>query len=526
MATSLRRIVVDDSDARIVYGPTGWFAADAAKLNTGGNFGPVYNGTSHSTTTDGSALSFAFNGTSVSVGGTIAISTDPTTNVTSPSWKCFVDNVAIANPNPTFPFQENNWQLCDQASLSAGSHVLRIEVRTNGQPFYLDNIFYTPLAGQAYDGAVLEYTNTDSAVSYGSGWRIWGAQNVTQNTGAQVALNFYGTQASLVGYIPTELPHNATTGSYTIDGGTPVNFKLDGLGANSPTVYNVVEMSTGALAPAEHNLVVSYAGDSTKSPLAVGVFYVTHSQPPNVTSSSTPSSGVPSSSASTTPVVTKKNLAGPIAGGIIGSLVVLALVAALFFVWCRKRRHRKAEDLDRTSASPFTSVSSPAATGAISVASSQPQHAQYSYFAVPSDGHQTSAPQQQQPQPFTVYPYTHPVSSGASSSSQGAVLSHAHQPSTSHLSSVDVPSHEVAYPTPIPSHASDSSSSQGAGPGIAGKMRNERLASAALPPTAPLAPLRAGQTVARPTRHEDSGIRLGSNSDVEEMDLPPGYTRD
>jgi hypothetical protein len=106
-----------------------------------------------------------------------------------------VDEIKIDNPNPTFGFAENNWPLCDQAQIASGSHVLKIQVQSKGQPFYLDYILYTPLPTVNYDGAVLEYTNTDPSVSFGSGWRQWGEQNVTQTTGAQVALNFHGEQS-------------------------------------------------------------------------------------------------------------------------------------------------------------------------------------------------------------------------------------------------------------------------------------------------------------------------------------------
>lgn len=63
MSATPRRIVVDDTDPSIQYGPNGWYVADPTKLNGLGNFGPIFNGSSHATTTSGSALSFNFNGT-------------------------------------------------------------------------------------------------------------------------------------------------------------------------------------------------------------------------------------------------------------------------------------------------------------------------------------------------------------------------------------------------------------------------------------------------------------------------------
>ncbi|KAJ7173077.1 hypothetical protein C8R43DRAFT_840649, partial [Mycena crocata] len=342
-ATVLRRIVVDDTDPAIQYGPSGWFVADPAKLNTMGNFGPVYNTTSHGTSTAGSTLSFPFNGTSLSVMGTIALTTDAN-NVTDPTWDCFIDEIKIEKPNPTFQYAENNWLLCDQSPIASGSHVLTIMVQSKGQPFYLDSILYTPLPDAARESAVLEYTNVDPAVSFGSGWRQWGAQNITQTTGAQVALNFHGTSVSLFGYVPTELPHDSTTGSYTIDGGAPVNFALEGLAAQSATQYNALMFATDTLTPATHNLVVAYGGDASKTPLVVSTFYVTDTSVP-FSGTSTSSSPNASSSAdlSTTPVTrTTSTPIGPIIGGTVGCVAILAIIVGLVF-WCRRRRRRNAE---------------------------------------------------------------------------------------------------------------------------------------------------------------------------------------
>ncbi|KAJ6511520.1 hypothetical protein C8R47DRAFT_1191175 [Mycena vitilis] len=559
MSTTLpRRIVVDDTDSAISYGSTGWFVADSTKLNTIGNYGPIYNGTSHTTITN-ATLSFPFNGTSVSVLGTIAITKDAN-NVTDPTWDCFVDQIKIENPNPTFQFGENNWMLCDQSQIASGSHELSIQVSSKGQPFYLDQIAYTPLPSVNYDVAVLEYPNTDPAVSFGTGWQPWGVQNVTQQTGAQVALNFHGTAVTLMGYIPAELPHNATSASYTIDGGAPVAFALKGLSAQSPTVYNSVMFTTGTLTPSTHNLVVTYAGDSSKTPLVVGSFYVTNASTTSTPSStsSTPANS-PSSDASTSNVTTKSSSpVGAIVGGILGCLALLALITGLVF-WCRRRRRREAENVRRTSANPFMTPAAEA--GPVSVAG-----AQYSYAAVPGESHghpYAYAQPETHGSPATAtsgsvveYPYIPPGASTASrshahtaSASSGAFDSslsdanvaggaYPHTPSGSgssgaYDSSANLPTrganvaggaYPFPYPTPVPSDGSVRSR----------KQEQEALASASMsiPSDAPLTPQR--RALPRPIvlhRHEDSGVRLqpappSPMSEPEIVDLPPGYSRD
>ncbi|KAJ7626785.1 hypothetical protein FB45DRAFT_795039, partial [Roridomyces roridus] len=308
MSSAPRRILVDDADSAIQYG-AGWSAADTTKFDTLGNFGPVYGGTTHATSSSGSSLSFKFSGTSMAVFGTIDIAN--TNGVVTPTFSCLVDGVAIPEQNPTFQFPENNWNLCEQTQLSSGTHTLTIIVQTMGQAFYFDYLLYTPTADVDLDGAVLEYMNTDAAVSFQSGWQGWGAQNVTQVNGASVTLNFHGTAVSLIGYVPAELPKTSAGASYTIDGGASTSISLAGLASDSTTtLYTVPILQVTGLSPAAHSLVVTYGGDNTHTPLPVGWFYVTNSvlaaaAPPPPPPSSQPQQQPTSSSATHTATLTK-----------------------------------------------------------------------------------------------------------------------------------------------------------------------------------------------------------------------------
>jgi hypothetical protein len=73
---------------------------------------------------------------------------------------------------------------------------LTIAVKSNGQPFYFDSLVYTPLRDAVFESAVLLYGDGDSAISYGPGWTHDGEQ-VTQETNAQVFLNFHGELAGV-----------------------------------------------------------------------------------------------------------------------------------------------------------------------------------------------------------------------------------------------------------------------------------------------------------------------------------------
>ncbi|KAJ7353426.1 hypothetical protein DFH08DRAFT_856850 [Mycena albidolilacea] len=348
MAT-LRQVLVDDTDPSVQYGPEGWFVADPSKLNLG-NFGPIYNATSHATTSSNSTLSYSFNGTSILVQGTIDTSTDAN-NVTDPTWDCFVDGIKLPPAKPS-QFPENNWPLCQQDTIASGSHVLTIQVKSQGQAFYFDSLVYTPILDAVFPSAVLIYADGDTALNYSSGWKEAGEQ-VTQTQNAQVTLNFHGTSATLIGHIPEQFPPNATSASYTIDGGTPITFPLHGLpSAQSPTQFNSLFFTTPTLSDGFHSLTVTHDGDIDHTPLAVKYFYVTNTTGMSLVQ---PSVSFPGPSAAATSPTSpssssRRSRTGVIAGGVVGGLVLLVLLAVLCF-W---RRKRKTRDLEEAATNPYS----------------------------------------------------------------------------------------------------------------------------------------------------------------------------
>ncbi|KAF7376853.1 hypothetical protein MSAN_00102800 [Mycena sanguinolenta] len=345
----LRRLIVDDTDLDIQYEPNGWFVADPSTL-TAGNYGPIYKESSHATTSNAS-LTFSFNGTEIEVRGTIKISKNSTTNVTDPTWDCFVDGEKISNPDPTFQLPQNNWLLCEQSTLAEGSHVLTVQVQSKGRPFYFDYLKYMPPPDASFETAVLCYPNTDPSLSFSSGWRslVDGAK-VTNEYGSQVTLSFQGTSVMSFGTIPNGVPQNKTWATYTIDGGQPVNFTLNGLASpQSTTEYFAPLFTTPAVPSANHSLVITYGGDDQHTPLTVQGFYVTNTS--TVAESSSPeSSSTPSPSAPPASSSTKHTSSGAVTGGVVGGIVFLALLAALAFFYSKRRRQRR---LDFTSANPY-----------------------------------------------------------------------------------------------------------------------------------------------------------------------------
>ncbi|KAF7333453.1 hypothetical protein MVEN_02361400 [Mycena venus] len=551
-STPLRRIVVDDTDPAIKYTDNQWFPHDVNQLNSAGNLGPVWNSTTHSTSVNGATLSFDFSGTSIDVLGSIQTAVD-TSGILDPSYLCLVDEIPISNgTDPTFRFPENNWLLCTQPTLLAGNHTLKITVATSGQPFYLDSLVYTPTPDVSYDGAVLEYTPDDPSITYSKGWQFYtveSTENITQTAGSQVTFNFHGTAAMLTGYVPQELPHNATTAKYSVDGGPDVTFPLQGLASNSnTTLFNIPMFSVSNLAPnANHKIVVTYLGDAQHTPLVVKSFYVTNSSTPSSSLANTASnsaSGTASapnnsgtSGASKGQVVASKHSnTGAIAGGVVGGLIVLAVLAFLFFFLWRRRRQQRGDaplrpdpayrddpfgiDAATVGGAPAASIATGRATmGTAGAAVATTTYTSPSSNGDPFDPYAESGSRSgshgqttHNTSPTSTTPYSYPY----------VAVPHARTLSGSTSDVQQIPQGSVSAPS-----TSGTSSAPGAGaePGALGVVGGPRTKAQ----EAALTPNR--RVVLQ--RHQDSGVRLNNSTPSllmsgppEIVDLPPDYSRD
>jgi len=144
------------------------------------------------------------------------------------------------------------------------------------------------------------------------------------------------------------LSHNASSATFSIDGGIPVNFQLQGLPPDPKiaTQYNQVFFQTPDNVPqGNHTLKVVYLGTS-QTPLTVTHMYITNGSAPD--SSSTPPPPNPGSTSpdTTHPGTKSKTPIGAIVGGVVGGLVALILVAVL--LWLYKRRSRRSTDQSQT----------------------------------------------------------------------------------------------------------------------------------------------------------------------------------
>jgi hypothetical protein len=145
---------------------------------------------------------------------------------------------------------------------------------------------------------------------------------------------------------------------YTVDDQGPYDFVVSSISPGTVGSFNQMLFETGQLSPGQHDLVVTYLGSSSSVPM--GFNYFIQRDGTSSTSSSTPTSTF-TSVFSSTPTGIHTDA---IIGGVIGGLVLISLLLALFF-FNRRRNNRRSQALSAMSyppspdvVNPFTSPSS------------------------------------------------------------------------------------------------------------------------------------------------------------------------
>lgn len=502
--TTPRWVVVDDVDSAINYtGP--WFQ-DQGTQDSVGNFGPAYRSTLHGTKNNAS-LSFAFTGTSVRVYGTNNIRND--SGVLDPTWDCFVDNISIG-PSTPFQYPENNWLFCSQNNLVDGPHILTVNATvTKAQTFWFDSVQYVPSASVSLADAAVMVDSLDPQLQYGEGWQALGSTaNLTTQTSSIFTFDFTGISLSWYGFIPREYPLTATTSTYSVDGGDPVNFLLKGLPPNTATTYNQRFFETTKLTAGQHKLVVTYLGDSKTTPLTLDYLIVQNG---------TAASGGGNTSH-------KSNNIGAIVGGVVGGVVLIAL-AIFAFLYIRRRDKRLSEEqpAEPKTIEPFhylpvsTSTVPPPSHNHSSSVVTYPQVQSGDAFGLPGHSLHGSMPSFGHTDIQSIIPSGSSSSGGTRPNPLQPMRNHGHNrfPSSSDLS------------TPASSNAAQYVPYNPAGD----KAQREAAATAAVVQSRqrnaqqPLAsPPLSDDSGSRVILHEDSGIRLPQTSEPQVVEVPPVYT--
>ncbi|KAH9476061.1 hypothetical protein JR316_0011631 [Psilocybe cubensis] len=339
-----RSIVVDDTDPRVQYS-LGWFQ-DHGSQDTFGTFGPPYLSTLHGTTNG--SLSFAFNGIKVSVIGTIDLGTP------YPIFDCFLDNNNIGKAIGALS-RENNLIICEKDRLVDGPHTLTVNATaSNGQTFWFDSIRYVPSASVPLINEVIYVNPLDPALQYSNGWAqyFYGTANLvnmTRTFNSSVKFPFIGSSLSWYSLFPSGFPHSPTLGTYSVDDQNPVVFSLNSLAANSnTTLYNQEFFQTARYALGPHEITVTFLGNESTAPLSLNYLIIQNGtsaldNPSTVLTIPGPTL-LPSSAKGKGDSTTDKSHTQGVIGGVVGAAtVVIILSIAFYFIFNRRRRHKRHE---------------------------------------------------------------------------------------------------------------------------------------------------------------------------------------
>jgi hypothetical protein len=285
-----------------------------------------------------------------------------------PHWECFVDNISIGALD-LGEGVSNNRVLCEKTELNDGPHEFTINITsTSGVgTFWLDYIHYAPSATVSEETAYILVDNGDPAINYGSGWGALGSTaNMTTVNGSEWTFDFTGMSyvrifsarikyrrisgrgLSWFSFIPTELSHNGSLATYSVDGGSPVTFILAGLSdpqGTGPTQYNQVFFTTPELSAGPHTLLVVNRGNNQQTPLTLDYLVIRNSSSPVDLSSSPAATATlsdpvnPGSSGSSGPPIVV------IVGGVVGGIAFVVLCLLCIFFWRQRQRQRRSADV-------------------------------------------------------------------------------------------------------------------------------------------------------------------------------------
>ncbi|KAF5345414.1 hypothetical protein D9756_010994 [Leucocoprinus leucothites] len=366
-----RWVVIDDADPGLDYSGT-WFLDSTGSHDNLGSYGPPYLETLHGTRTDGS-VSFQFQGTAVQVWGTTdVVNRDANPH---PDLQCFVDGISIGAEPPS-QFAENGLRLCIASDLPDGSHTLQVQakVQSSSRTFWLDQIYYIPSPTLPLDNKTIAFENFDPAIQFDAQWRSRDAETA----------NMTNVQGSVAQVTFVEYAHNASQGSWSMDGGEENMFLLKGLPTDSDrSMYNQKYFTTPDFPAGSHSLTVTFHGSNQTTPLCLEYLYVKNGSFPGTPSTSTPGAANTGTSNSDNGEASGGAPVGAIVGGAIGGFAfLLCLAAALLLFRCRRQNLKDKilvdEDPQNTAPTQFSLYQSPhgavpdTSTGYMSQINSQP----------------------------------------------------------------------------------------------------------------------------------------------------------
>ncbi|KAL0063145.1 hypothetical protein AAF712_009935 [Marasmius tenuissimus] len=404
-----RRIVVDDTDPRVIY-DSGTWDFDVSTFNSDfgfGIYGQPYNQTMRGTNSREASFTFHFEanpvlwsliqilkGDFVQVKGAkdVREGSRPVNNTnTLPKYTCEVDGSNVQNVS-YFPslYAITNNVLCEGTRLSPGQHTLTMNITltdVDAQTFWLDSIEYAYPEGTDVSREVVKVDASDPSCVYHNETRAWignsGLSNGTGTVGASMTFRFNGSSVSLYSWnAGMDTTWDPSFGNYYIDDSGSTEFDiprskpLPYTRQNSSDWFNqrlFTSKDSKVNGEKEHAMVITYTGTKTRanSPqwLLVDYFYVTGAA---ANGSPQGSNAGETDDGEGGRGTQRKKPVTAIAGGVIGGVVGLLAIAGIVWFFLRRRRRRKGprelypkEELDPTpliaeSGEPFHRSTSPA----------------------------------------------------------------------------------------------------------------------------------------------------------------------
>ncbi|KAJ6511175.1 hypothetical protein C8R45DRAFT_1207868 [Mycena sanguinolenta] len=332
-------IIIDDDDPLVLYSPpSDWNLRGEA---------PEFDATTHTSATAGSTASLVFEGTSISVYGTIGVNpglSSLTFSIDGADIGFYQAPVLVAEP-------AHNLLFWISPTFTEARHELIVTVDQNATQqntiLFLDYFIYTTTSTT---GKTLLIDDADASVTYSpDGWEssntsdssLAGTQHVVSTSvGSWATTSFNGTGISIVG----TPPQTGFIASIVIDGSTPLTSQLQtqnpnqlfstiGLPSGSHTInFTVLEGNSLGI---DYFLVIGSALEPSATPQSQPLPSPSHPSSTLAQSRPVPSASHPS----VTPQSSKKLLIAAVVGAACGGLVILVLLLATI-VWKRRGRAR------------------------------------------------------------------------------------------------------------------------------------------------------------------------------------------
>ncbi|TFK73038.1 hypothetical protein BDN72DRAFT_894278 [Pluteus cervinus] len=325
-------IIVDSSDSSISFSSGTWRAQAFSSDPASG----YYNGTEMLSGTDGGSMTFAFNGTSVSVWtSTPSTPGDLSVKIDKSNEELTTSGVGALYSSPT---------------LNDGQHLMAMTF--TGQTGF---DFITVAAGQEtpLEGKNLIVDDSDSLLEYSGSWTpgsprtsssYLNTTRVSETQGDSVAFPFIGTYVAVYARIDSRR-RGSITSAFSIDGSAPHQYSTNVDGSASIGSVNTLIFSADNLPAANHVLNINVTGITGSQSLDLDYLiyraafpslaqqHLAPSQSPSVADE--PATSSPPNKGS---FIQSQTHTGIIAGGVIGGVLLSILALLLFLLWRRRRK--------------------------------------------------------------------------------------------------------------------------------------------------------------------------------------------